>query len=323
MVDGGTIESKMQKAGGNLSAVLGDLDAGHWILGGGPRSDPFWREDEVLVIDDTTAKTAGIATFEEADSDWGNWECGNKLYQDPKHAGAPNCCFYYMTHLCAGATPEALTKRFSTSSGMSMHNIGTAFPKRVILFFGDSLSHQSFEAASCDLRRNGWVQTKTTKIVLDKALSKIVSDNNEMQVAELHGPQGDEVIELRFLMIGGQAPLPLIKLALGYDDEVNVAVMNLGVWYSGTLWPQKPMADESRRYKGTVTSVLKELTKWKARKLGRVAIFRGTFPQHFDNVAGMDPARRGGGGLCVPSVPQLDVSPYDAAVPRAGHPRWL
>jgi len=119
-------------------------------------------------------------------------------------------------------------------------------------------------------------------------------------------------------MIGSKTPLPLIKLALGYD-EVNVAVMNLGVCYAGkgeSQWPRKPMATESRHYRiyeGAVTSVLKELTKWKARKLGRVAIFRGTFPQHFDNVAGYFPARRGGGGLCVPSVPQLDVSPFDAA----------
>ena len=72
MVDGGTIESKMQKAGGNLSAVLGDLDAGHWILGGGPRSDPFWREDEVLVIEDTTAKESPLSKRRTATGAIGN-----------------------------------------------------------------------------------------------------------------------------------------------------------------------------------------------------------------------------------------------------------
>jgi hypothetical protein len=197
----------------------------------------------------------------------------------------------------------AITKRFSSSTGMGLHNIGATSSqppsKQVILFVGDSVSEQSYKASVCDLKRNGWVemsrftQNKSTECTL---LTGPLGENLEVRY---HGVHSEGVSDVQYAFAGA-----------------TTVIFNIGVWYRVAGFPSKPRGN-SKMYTADVKSALTQLAQWSSESPSNIAIWRGTLPQHFDSSDGAHPGRDNstqGGSLCPPTAEPLPQSPYDSVV---------
>jgi hypothetical protein len=190
------------------------------------------------------------------------------------------CWFFHLHKTCGPPTSTApFTRRFSTSLKTNFGDIADSFPNTTILFIGDSISHQAFEAAACSLNRHGF-----TEMIRDCPAAAGQTDLCQ------HSNPG-VVCCASFTRLSTAAHREgTIRLCFSWDPQmqfmkaeiladVDVVLFNAGLWFDN-LSTKKQIA----KYKSCIERATSLITEWKARSPheDRIAIFRGNTPQHFE-----------------------------------------
>jgi hypothetical protein len=274
----------LRRSAGNLSAAFEALDQGFWE--DTARKDQYWRDDEREALADTSQLERKPEWASTGNHNWAkDWTCKKSLYADDyDDPQGLDCCFYTGTNQCPGASEQAVLRRFSTSAafGVTAADLADVLDGRVLLFLGDSLQHQSFEALRCMLRRYGYKTKKSTEAKLC-----IQSTCNQAHTVVLENPEDGRVARVRFMFLFGGYGEPLYErddIDVALQPDVGVVVINMGVHYynSGTGFGLGQCQKD-------LSTILQSIDYWRSSSTdsrSKVAIWRGTLPQHFETPDG-------------------------------------
>jgi hypothetical protein len=287
----------------NLTAVYASLDHdAKWL--DGDVSDSYWSARERAVIQDQEQVVKqGIATygayeyFADRNQVQSNGCCTTHWSAEhpPSSCGLYGgmCCFYSLRHICAAANnTAAVTKRYSGFT-RGWGEVADQLQGRTMLFVGDSVSHQTFEAAVCDLHRHGFVaeeavlsaggsdhcvteeEFSSKKVCCQRFVSASTSAGAKSAGSTVN-PSGASAT-LCFMWMAEFNKTDLIRGLAHTDHPIHVLVINLGLWYGDSEQPGECALDLTADLK-TAFSLG---TAWAEKSSDRVVIFRGTTPQHF------------------------------------------
>jgi hypothetical protein len=265
----------------NLTATFEGLDReGTWLEG--DLNDRYWSDRERTVIREQQTRlqalgnSASYGAFEESDGQncCSGGKCG--LYNG-------KCCFYFLRHVCSAAnTTAAITKRYSSLT-KSWQQVVELIAGRTMLFIGDSVSHQTYEAAVCDLYRHGFIKETPSPAgdmpqECDDEPDKCANSCQHFVGANGVANGSNSAVTLCFQWMAEFNKTIFVRALANPANPVNVVVFNLGLWYGDSEVPGECAADLLSDLK-TAFSLGAE---WTARGSDRVMMFRGTSPQHFD-----------------------------------------
>ena len=264
----------------NFSAMLAVLDAGHWEKGDIEDQQYLLPREREVLLEETQPKPDKEPTF-------GEWEVKAKKpgpHVGPQccTAGAKSlkktcqlydssgenrpwgreCCFYQLSrHACGSGNMTAVLSKFSTSSGVGMGDIAAMLPGKTLLIVGDSVSHQTFEAAQCALFRSG-MQAEGKK-----------SRNQDRSAMDCRAFKGG--LKLCYLEM---QMFNKTDLRAGLDKAAaDVLLINLGLWYGDPTSAHECASDLMAH----TQAAMQAGQEWMTEAPGRMFIYRGTTPQHF------------------------------------------
>jgi hypothetical protein len=284
--------------------VMARLEQGHWQIG--QAADPYWlpserkamlRQEEYV----SGLRKKGKATYAEVDLTWEEGHpsshsslcCNGEGGTCGLYEGDGECCFYQLRHTCGPGNTSSITSLFSTSSGANMQSVAKALNGKTILIAGDSVSHQTFAAAKCDLHRHNFsVKTSTWEDWCEGQGNELqeyksVDVNGSPQSPCCHeferqGEDGGAIDKVTLRLCFLWLPFYSDKHFVSALSHADVVIFNLGLWYTVT----SKVGACTSKLQAAVTQALTRVVEWigaapASDGFKRLGIFRGTLPQHF------------------------------------------
>jgi hypothetical protein len=255
------VEASVNDESTTFTESLHRLNDGHWEKGS-INDDYFLPRERRIVNEQASAirvlTRAGKGTMEEyrkkytdncctKDTSKNSTErCGLYHHQD-------GCCIYQLRHACGAGNISAVAAKFTTSTGVSMVDIAKLLlfgQTKTLLFAGDSVSSQSFSAATCDLYRHGVAPSTPTGLnCADEKSSEGCCQNFQLAPHDSEAQDSSTAYSNTLPAGRGGGRLRLCFLWMPeYDDarlrgalssiKPDVLVINFGLWcvWCDTLW---------------------------------------------------------------------------------------
>ena len=217
---------------GNLSATFARLDReGAWIPG--TPNDRYWsdRERAVMLAEARFVSSMNSASYGAFEEGGAKSRCclSDKEAQTQCGLYKGKCCFYSLRHVCAANGTAAVTQRY-TGLTKTWADISALLEGRRVLVIGDSVSHQTFEAAVCDIYRHGYTQTSA-----HNCENEPNDENKAICCYKFSAAGRAKAFSLCFAWMAEYNKLSFEKMLA--VSNAQVLIFNLGLWYGDAEEP--------------------------------------------------------------------------------------
>jgi hypothetical protein len=246
-------------------------------------------------------------------------QMNNALVVRPRER-AQQCCFFHLRHNCGPPTSTApITRRFSKSMGTHFGNIADSNHNKTILFIGDSISHQTFEAAACSLNRHGFTEmfsdcaavlNEPKDLVDQGAISNKEAYRGKVCCTSFVRPRTAAYHESATRLCYSWDPV-LAYITAESLANIDIVLFNAGLWFNNIA-----TSTVRQKLQNSIEGMVSLITDWKAESphKDRIAIFRGSTPQHFEGSGDgrfPDDGKHDSTRLCVPHTNTSATSVVD------------